>query len=935
MALTPGTKLGPYEIESLLGAGGMGEVYRARDTRLDRTVAAKVLPSHLANNAEARARFEREARAISALNHPYICQLYDVGEQDGHNYLVMEYMEGETLSSRLLRGRLPLEVALRYATEIADALAEAHRRGIVHRDLKPGNIFLTEHGECKVLDFGLAKLEQIETGFNAPTVAVAELQTSPGTAMGTAAYMSPEQVRGEELDSRTDIFSFGALLYEVVTGSLPFQGKTSGMLADAILNREPKHPTQLNPEVPLELQHIISKALEKDRGLRYQSAAEMGTDLRRLKRDSEADRRSAAGSARLEAHAPQRWTLRTIAISVVAVASLVAGGIYYRSHRGASLTDRDSVVLADFENNTGDSVFEGALKQGLSLQLGQSPFFNIVSESKIDETLKLMGRNSGERLTPEIAREICQRTGAKVTIAGSVTRLGSQYIVGLKAINCGSGEVLAQEQEEAASKEQVLKALDSGAVRMRGRLGESLSSVQKYATPVEATTSSLEALQAFSLAYEDILVKDDNPGAQLQAQRAIRLDPSFAMAYGLLAIVYNNLGESTLAKDSIRKAYELRERVSERERLEIEAYYDQIATGDLEKARQSYELWAQTYPHNSIPPTNLCMIDIALGQYDKALPEALEALRSEPESGNNYENLAFSYFLLGQLEEAQATISEAHAKKLDTPNLHLLLYLLAFMKNDTAGLAQKIAWSRDSPGIEDVFLNAEADMSSYSGQLATSRDLSRAAVASALQAKQKETAANHEADAALREAFFGQIAPARKRASAALALSSGRDVQYRAALALALSGDSARAQTLGNELKQHYPDDTIVQFMDLPTLRAQLALNRNDSARAIEELQSAAPYELGNGMQAIYLRGEAYLSSRDGSKAAAEFQKIIEHRTVGLNYVRALADLGLAHAYALQNDTPRAKAACQDLLTLWKNADADIAQAPVHLCPAH
>src|SRR5436305_715876 len=528
MALTHGTKLGPYEIQSPLGAGGMGEVYRARDTRLNRTVAVKVLPSHLAQNAEARERFEREARAISELNHPYICHIYDVGEQDGHNYLVMEYMEGETLSSRLLRGRLPLEVALRDATEIADALADAHRRGIVHRDLKPGNIFATQHGECKVLDFGLAKLEQIETGSNAPTVAVAESLTTPGSAMGTAAYMSPEQVRGEELDSRTDIFSFGALLYEIVTGALPFQGKTSGMLADAILNREPKHATQLNPAVPPELHHIISKALEKDRDLRYQSAAEMGTDLRRLKRDSEVDRRSAVSSARLDAHAPQRWTLPTIAISLIAAALLVAGGVYYRSHRRAPLTDRDSVVLADFENKTGDSMFEGTLKQGLSLQLGQSPFFNIVSESKLDETLKLMGRKSGERLTPEIAREICERTGGKVTIVGSVAQFGSQYIVGLRAINCGSGAALAQEQAEAASKEQVLQALDGAAVRMRGKLGESLSSVQKYATPVEATTSSLEALQAFSLAHRDLAVTADNSGALQQAQRAVRLDPNFA-----------------------------------------------------------------------------------------------------------------------------------------------------------------------------------------------------------------------------------------------------------------------------------------------------------------------------------------------------------------------------------------------------------------------
>jgi len=432
----------------------MGEVYRARDTRLNRTVAVKVLPSHLAQNAGARERFEREARAISALNHPYICHLYDVGEQDGHSYLVMEYMEGEALSSRLVRGRLPLEVALRYATEIADALDAAHRRGVVHRDLKPGNIFATQHGECKVLDFGLAKFEPTETGSNAATVAATELLTIPGSAVGTAAYMSPEQVRGEELDSRTDIFSFGVLLYEIVTGALPFQGKTSGMLADAILNRAPKPPTQINPDVPVELHHILSKALEKDRDLRYQSAADMGVDLRRVNRDSESARLSAASPTRVEAATPaaQARAPWKIAVLIVMVALIVAGGFYYRSRQSNVLTDKDSIVLADFNNKTGDNVFDDALKQGLSVQLEQSPFFDFVSEPKINETLRLMGRPEGERLAPEVAREVCQRTGSKVMIAGSIAGLGSQYVVGLRAINCGSGEVLAQEQEEAASK---------------------------------------------------------------------------------------------------------------------------------------------------------------------------------------------------------------------------------------------------------------------------------------------------------------------------------------------------------------------------------------------------------------------------------------------------------------------------------------------------
>jgi tetratricopeptide (TPR) repeat protein len=646
-----------------------------------------------------------------------------------------------------------------------------------------------------------------------------------------------------------------------------------------------------------------------------------------LKRDSESGHLSTTSSAtRSEAGAAAGgWTAWRIALPIVTVALIVAGGFYYRSRQSNRLTDNDSVVLADFDNKTGDSVFDGTLKQGLSVQLEQSPFFDFVSEPKINETLKLMGRASGERLTPEVAREICLRTGSKAMIAGSIAGLGTEYVIGLKATNCNSGQILAETQQQAATKEMVLKALSQAAVSLRGELGESLSSVQKYATPLEeATTPSLDALQAYSLAVNDIVVKDDNPAAMLQLQRAVRLDPKFATAYGFLGVIYRNLGESTLATENIRKAYELRERVSEREKLALESFYHQIVTGDMEKARRFYELWAQTYPHDFIPPTNLCVIAITLGQHDKALAEAREALRLEPASGNNYEGLAFSYFFLGQLREAQAMIEEAHAKKLDTPYLQLLVYLLAFMKNDKAVMAQQIAWSTGKPGMEDVFLDVAADTAVYEGQLAKSRELSRRAVASAEHAEQKETAAGHEAAAALREALLGNSAEARKRAAAALKLSNGRDVQYSAALALALTGETARAQALANDLSYRYPENTIVQFIDLPTLYAQLALSRNDAAMAIDALQPTVPYELGNGMQPVYLRGIGYLAGHEGNKAAGEFQKIIEHRVLALSPVGALAHLGLARAYILQNDTAKAKASYQDFLTLWKDADPEI-----------
>jgi len=951
--LSEGERLaGRFRIVRFLAAGGMGEVYEAEDEELRERVAVKIIGAKVLAQPNAVTRFKREVHLARKVTHANVCRIFDLfrhQSEGGENaqetvFVSMELLQGKTLKEQLQsEGRLDADQALPLVEQMAAALSAAHAVGIVHRDFKPGNVVLEgARGRWRavVTDFGLAL--RCLTSDNSASFA-----TGPGV-WGTPAYMSPEQLEGRPATPASDIYALGLVIYEMVTGARPFQGDTPMAAALKRLSETPTSPRRFRPDLSPLWESAILRCLARDPAERFPSARAVAEALAGPEPGLSSSPGPGQEASRQKTTAVppvttgKQWK---IVVPVLVLALLVAGGLYHGWRRAnrVSLSEKDTIVLADFSNSTGEAIFDDTLKTALSISLAQSPFLNVLPDSKVIKTLALMARGPDTRLTPEVARELCQRVGSKAYIAGSISGLGRQYVVGLKAVNCQNGDVLVQEQDTAAAKEKVLEALGDAASKLRGALGESLATVEKLNVPLAyATTSSLEALQAYSLGVR--AYSEKGAAAALRYyQRAVELDPHFAMGYASMGWMYADLAELGRANEYFTKAFQLREHASEGEKLTITSDYYHHVTGELEKAAQVSEENIASYPTAYGSYSYLGVVRGQLGQYEKAIEAMRQALRLAPDNVGPYENLANFNLALENFDPARQMVEQAQARRLDNFILHNALYALAFLGADEGAMAAELEWFTGKLEENDG-LSLASDTEAYRGHLGKARELTKRAVDSAIRADSKETGAIWQENAALREAAFGNATDARQQTAQGLKLyPASQGVQVEAALAFAMAGDRPQAESLAEKLNQDFPLDTQVESLWLTAIQAQLALNRQNPAEAVNDLEAVSPIELGqilfvtnlSCLYPTYIRGEAQLALGQGRAAAVEFQKILDHSGLVWNcWTGALAHLGVARANALEAKgsrganaaaaRERALAAYRDFFTLWKEADPDI-----------